>query len=103
MRTIWSNFDLGIPRHVNRVVLLERKSLAVGFYGCFALQTDQSDFVIVAVESDRRITGGERDAAVVQITGGCRARSDSRAAPFAFVRLGHETGFRRDCVLSYSL
>src|SRR5262245_49828146 len=85
--TIWSNFDRRIARHVNRIVLIQRKRLAVDFYNCFTAQADQTDLMIVAVELDRRIAGGKGDAAVMQVAGGCSGRRDSRAAPFDFVRL----------------
>ena len=43
-------FDLRITRDVDRIVAIEIKRLALGAHRCFAVETDQSDFVIVVVE-----------------------------------------------------
>src|SRR6185369_17928384 len=96
-------FDLRIARDVDGVVAIEIKRLAFGAYSCLAVETDQSRFVIVAVELHRLIAGGERDAAVMEKTRRGRPGRDCRAPPFAFVRLRNETRFRCDWVLQYFL
>ena len=52
-------FDLRITRDVDRIVAIEIKRLAVCAHRCFAVETDQSDFVIVVIELQRCI-GSER-------------------------------------------
>src|SRR5205085_11873477 len=74
---------------------------AIGFESRFAVETNQSDLVIVVAELYWFIAGAERDASVVQVTRGGAAGRDCDATPFAFVRLRHKTRFARDRVLAH--
>jgi hypothetical protein len=94
------DFDLGITWHVDGIVTIELKRLAFGPHCRFAVEADQSDFVIVVVELYGWIACGERDAAVMEKTRSGGARRNRGAAAFAFVRLWYETRLRRDWVLS---
>src|SRR5262249_40669802 len=93
------NSDLRIARDVNGIVLAQLKRFAVGAHGGLAVQTNQTCLVIVVAELQHRITRIERDASVVQITRGRRARRDRGTTTMTFVRAWHETTFRRDWIL----
>src|SRR5690349_13472469 len=73
------DFDLRITWNIDRVVAIELECLAFGSYGRSTVKINQSDLMIFAIELDWRIAGCDRDAAIVQVTGSGRARSDRGA------------------------
>lgn len=68
---VWTtrfDFDLAVARNVNSIVAIELKRLAACPDCRFPVEADQSDFVLIAIERDRRMARVQSDAAIVQVT-----------------------------------
>src|SRR5215813_11012773 len=100
-RVTSSDFDLRIARYVQRVVAVEREPLSARSYLRCALQTDQAGLMIIVGELNRRITGINGDATIVQVARRRLSWSHSSTAAFAFVRPWYKAGFRCDGCKSF--
>src|SRR4029077_7030431 len=85
LTTISLHFNLGVARDIDGVVLLEMELLAGSGHLGSALQTDQTNLMILAVEFEGRVLPFKRDPSVMQIPGGRSAGSHCCAASFALM------------------